>query len=77
MRKWVAIRNNYVIAAFIWDGVTKYTYPEPHDLIIEDTAQNIGIGMWYEEAEGNFYYPINRPPDLPEELDYLYEKIEQ
>lgn len=73
MRKWLAIRDNYVIAAFIWDGVQKYTYPDPHDLIIEDVEQNIGIGMYYESSEGIFYMPNKMPPDIPKELNYLWE----
>lgn len=72
MRKWVAIKDNYVINAFIWDGVTEYNYPDPYDLIMEDVDQNIGIGMWYEENENNFYQPIHKPLDMPKELDYLY-----
>jgi len=73
MRKWVVIKDNYVINAFIWDGVTEYTYPDAHDKIIEDVEQNVGIGMWYEESEGNFYQPISKPADLPSELDYIFE----
>lgn len=72
-RKWVIIKDNYVINTIIWDGVSDYKYPGPHDHMIEDVEQNIGIGMWYEEAEDNFYMPINKPPDIPEELEYLWE----
>jgi len=75
MRKWLVIKDNYVINAFIWDGVTEYTYPDAHDLIIEDVAQNVGIGMWYEESEGNFYQPVKKPIDNPKELDYIYDNL--
>lgn len=74
MRKWVVIKDNYVINAFIWDGETPYSYPDAHDLILEDVEQNIGIGMWYEEAENNFYQPVKRPNDIPHELDFIYEQ---
>lgn len=72
MRKWVVIKDNYVINAFIWDGITPYTYPDPHDLIIEDVEQSIGIGMWYEASENNFYQPIKKPNDIPQEIEYIY-----
>lgn len=73
MRKWLVIKDNYVINAFIWDGIQEYTYPDPHDLILEDVDQSVGIGMWYEESENNFYQPVNKPNDIPEELNYIYE----
>jgi hypothetical protein len=73
MRKWLAIKQNYVVNAFIWDGVSEYKYPDPECIIMEDVDQNIGIGMYYEESEGIFYMPIGkRPPDIPEELEFLY-----
>ena len=75
-RKWVILKDNYVIAAIIWDGESEYTYPEPHDKMIEDIEQNIGLGMWYEEEEDSFYMPMSKPPDLPEELNYLWETSE-
>jgi uncharacterized protein involved in tellurium resistance len=77
-RKWLAIKNNYVVAAFIWDGVAQYTYPDPECTIVEDVEQKIGIGMWYEEAEDVFYMPISKPNDVnyPEELNYLWETNE-
>ncbi len=57
------------VAKVAWDGITPWTYPLPHDTIMEDKDFSAGIGDWYEEAEGIFYRPINAlPPDIPEEL---------
>jgi hypothetical protein len=72
MRKWLAIKDNYVIDAFIWDGVTDFTYPNEHDSIMEDVEQIVGIGSWYEESEGVFYMPVTAPPDLPQEIQGIW-----
>lgn len=69
MYKYLAIKNNYVINAFLWDGVTEYTYPDPECTVIRDETEMIGIGDWYEESEGIFYRPIGKtPPDYPTEI---------
>jgi len=67
-RAWLIIKQNYVIAKVLWDGVTPWSYPYPHDLMIEDTIGNVSVGSWYESSEGIFYIPLSTPPDLPEEL---------
>jgi hypothetical protein len=73
--KWLAIKNNYVVNTFIWDGIIEHTYPDPECILKEDVKQNIGIGMWYEESEDVFYMPMTKPkdPNYPKELDYLWE----
>jgi hypothetical protein len=68
MKYWLIIKDNYVINKVTWDGVTPWTYPMPHDSIMEDTDFNAGIGDWYEATEGIFYRPLSTPPDVPEEL---------
>jgi hypothetical protein len=68
IRKWLIIKDNYVINAIIWDGITPYQYPEPYDRMIEDVEQAINIGMWYEETENLFYNPTGVPIDWPIEL---------
>ena len=68
MKKWLIIKDNYVINAIIWDGVTEYEYPDPYDKMIEDVEEYINIGMWYEEAENLFYSPTGVPEDWPIEL---------
>jgi hypothetical protein len=68
MKYWLIIKDNYVINKVTWDGVTPWTYPMPHDSIMEDTDFNAGIGDWYEASEGIFYRPLSTPPDVPEEL---------
>ena len=65
MKNWFVMKNNYVIAYIIWDGVTPYTYPYPHDYLMEDTEGVAGIGDWYEASEGVFYRPLTTPPDWP------------
>lgn len=68
MGYWLVLKNNYVIAKVVWDGVTPWQYPYPHDQLIEDVNCNIGVGYWYEATENMFYVPIGIPPDLPDEL---------
>lgn len=66
----VVIKDNYVINRIVVaeaDAAT-YTYPLPHDLLLEDVDLNLYIGDWYEEAEGIFYRPIGNPEDWPDEL---------
>jgi hypothetical protein len=82
IRKWLIIKDNYVINAIIWDGITQYQYPEPYDKMIEDVEQKVNIGMWYEENENIFYNPTGVPIDWPIELlsmgspyPVLYNKI--
>lgn len=67
-RYWLVIKDGYVINRVTWDGITNWVYPFPHDLVIEDINNNVGIGDWYDEAEGIFYKPLSIPPDWPEEL---------
>lgn len=59
------IKDNYVINRVViepedFDG---FTYPLPHDSIIEDVDTNIHIGDWYEVAENRFYRPIGSTPE--------------
>ncbi len=68
MKKWLIIKDNYVINSIIWDGVTEYEYPDPYDKMMEDEEEYVGIGMWYEEPENLFYSPTGVPEDWPIEL---------
>lgn len=61
-KKYLVIKDNVVIATILWDGISEYTYPEPHDKLILDEWGWIGIGDWYEESEDIFYRPILRVP---------------
>jgi len=64
--RWLVIKNNYVIDAIVWDGVTSYAYPFSHDYLKEDTQGVAGVGDWYESSEDIFYRPIGKtPPDFP------------
>jgi len=65
MANWLVIKNNYVIAVVEWDGVTSYSYPYPHDSMMEDKNIIVNIGDWYETSEGIFYRPLKTPPDFP------------
>lgn len=67
-RYWAVIRNGYVIERIIWDGISNWQYPHPHDFLIEDKDENLGIGDWYEESENIFYRPIGIPVDVPLEI---------
>lgn len=68
MKKWLIIKDNYVINAIIWDGITEYKYPDSYDKMIEDKEEYVNIGVWYEAAENLFYSPIGVPIDWPIEL---------
>jgi len=68
MKYWVIIKDNYVINKVVWDGETEWTYPFPHDMILEDETGGPGIGDWYEETENLFYRPLGTPPDWPDQL---------
>ena len=63
----IIVKDNYVIDRIV--AGSDFVYPNPHDLMVEDTDTNIHIGDWYEESVGIFYRPINDiPPDVPDEL---------
>jgi hypothetical protein len=72
IKKWLIIKDNYVINAILWDGITEYQYPDPYDEMMEDIEQNISIGSWYERSKNTFYMPIGIPPDWPTELLEIY-----
>jgi hypothetical protein len=65
MARWVILKNNYVIDAIEWDGMTQYQYPYSHDVMKEDTEGIVNIGDWYETSEDIFYRPTKTPPDFP------------
>jgi hypothetical protein len=65
MANWLVIKDNYVIGGVTWDGVTPYSYPYPHDYMIEDKDIIANIGDWYETSEKIFYRPLTIPPDFP------------
>jgi hypothetical protein len=65
---WLVIKDNYVIDYIVWDGITPYVYPFPHDFLKENITGPAGsacIGDWYEESEDIFYRPLSTPPDFP------------
>jgi hypothetical protein len=57
----LVVEKNYVINRIV--VADDYTLAEGQHF---DEQENVGIGDWYEEAEGIFYRPINGvPPDSP------------
>lgn len=56
--KYLVIKDNYVIDTIIWDGVTPYVYPNPHDLLLPDVNQTVGIGDYYEEVDNTFWKQV-------------------
>jgi hypothetical protein len=70
MATYLILRKNYVINVVEWDEqqAPDWQYPHPHDAVMPATNEHVGIGDWYEDAEGIFYRPLSTPPDLPEEL---------
>lgn len=66
MKKWAIITGNEVINTVLWDGVTEWEYPFPHDEMVEVTDElRIGIGWWKDE-QGVWNEPI--PIPNPEEV---------
>ena len=65
MGRWIVLKDNYVIDVIVWDGVTEYTYPFPHDSMYEDIQGVVNAGDWYEQSENIFYRPLETPPDFP------------
>jgi hypothetical protein len=66
------VKDNYVINRIVVDEDVPYTYPFPHDLVIDDPNMVYGIGDWYEAAENILYRPVNAyPPDWPTELQHI------
>lgn len=70
MSKHAIIRGGYVVNMVEWDpeAAPGWTYPHPHDKVVQDLDENVAVGDWYEEAEDIFYRPLRTPSDLPEEL---------
>jgi hypothetical protein len=64
--RWLVLKDNYIINNIEWDGVTPYTYPFPHDFLMNGENNPAGIGDWYESSEDIFYRPLKTPPDFPE-----------
>ena len=73
-KRHAVIRAGYVISVVVWDRGNRpdWAYPRPHDAVIEELTENVGPGDFYDEAEGVFYRPLSKPPDLPEELGDLW-----
>lgn len=63
--RWLVLKDNYVINNIEWDGVTPYTYPFPHDFLMNGEDTLASIGDWYEVSENIFYRPLTTPPDFP------------
>lgn len=75
MAKYVALKNDYVVNVFIWDGGSGFAYPdESVDLLEINPAADIGIGDLYNGVLETFSRPTESPTDVnyPEELDYLW-----
>lgn len=67
MAKYIVLKCNYVIASLVMDenAALTYVYPEPHDAVVHDPEEKIGIGYWFEQSENIFYVPVGIPPDSP------------
>lgn len=52
--KYAVIKDDQVIDTVLWDGVTEWEYPFPHDELIQ--SDELGIGMCRDE-NGEWYYP--------------------
>jgi hypothetical protein len=63
--RWLVLKDNYIINNIEWDGITPYTYPFPHDFLMNGENTPAGIGDWYESSEDIFYRPLTTPPDFP------------
>lgn len=63
--RWLVLKDNYIINNIEWDGITPYTYPFPHDFLMNGENNPASIGDWYEASENIFYRPLTPPPDFP------------
>ena len=65
---WLVLKDNYVIDVVVWDGITPFSYPFPHDAMLP-TSGNLafaGMGDWYEASENILYRPLGvTPSDSP------------
>lgn len=56
--KYLIIKDNYVIDVILWDGVTPYTYPFPHDLLLLDAEESVSIGDYYDSTDDTFWKQV-------------------
>lgn len=56
--KYLIIKDNYVINTIEWDGVTPYTYPFDHDLMLWDQSESVAIGDYYDQTDNTFWKPV-------------------
>lgn len=56
--KYLVIKDNYVINTIVWDGVTPYTYPFEHDLLLPDVAETVSIGDYYDSIDNTFWKQV-------------------
>lgn len=68
-QRYAIVKDNYVVNVVMWDtaATPDWVYPHPHDSVVLDTNENVGIGDWYEVAEGIFYRPLSDHPDRSQE----------
>jgi hypothetical protein len=46
---WAVMLNGVCIAKIVWDGVTPYNYPGPHDEMIWDPDNAIAVEEYQDE----------------------------
>lgn len=77
MKYWLVMKDSYVIARVVWDGVTPWIYPYDYDELVEDVEKEVGVSYWYDSLEGKFKRRDEgiAPPPPPELNEYLGEEL--
>ena len=56
------IKNGYVVNVVVAEDIGVVPTGDG-ETVVTDPEGIVGIGDWYEEAEGVFYRPLSDPPD--------------
>lgn len=68
---WYITKDNEVINGIIWDGVTPFEYPFPHDEIIQSDELQIGM----KRTENGIWYMPEPPPLITATKEELMQKV--
>ena len=62
MKRYVIIYQNKIITSVMWDGVTAWNYPFPHDEVVQSDELQIGM-----IKEGDVW--VMPPPPIVEDIE--------
>jgi hypothetical protein len=75
MKRYAIIKDNQVIDSILWNGEGQWSYPRPHDQVIESDVLKIGM---YKEGEEWVSPPFSENEELTdtEILDIILDRNE-